>query len=90
MENLKPYQDNTFDTETNDKRLQPVAAGCRLCTKFERHHHSFIGEIGTRRWDISHNKGMMCGAYLFWICDIKSTSKILEYNGPIHTMRRLC
>ena len=33
---------------------------------------------------------MLWGKLFYWLCDMKSTSKILEYNGQIHTLRRWC
>ena len=49
MGNLKPYQNNEFDTDIKGARVQPATAGCRLCTESESHHHSFIGQISADR-----------------------------------------
>ena len=87
---LIPYADNVFDTDMNGARLQPIESGCRLCTNAESHHHSFIGDIGTGRWGIAQNKSMLWGKHFYWLCDMKSTSKMLEYDGQIHTLRRWC
>ena len=83
-----PYQDNNFETTLGGARLQPIASGCRLCTESESHHHSFIGEIGAGRWGIAQNKAFLWGVHFFWLCDMKSINHILEYDGPIHALRR--
>ena len=56
LEELKTTGVNKFDTSMGGPRLQPVNAGCRLCTESEQHHHSCIGEIGAGRWSIAKNK----------------------------------
>ena len=52
---------NQFDASLDGPRLQPIDAGCRLCTEAESHHHSCIGEIGAGRWGISKNKVYLWG-----------------------------
>ena len=43
---LQSTGENTFDCSLDGARLQPIDAGCRLCSEAESHHHSCIGEIG--------------------------------------------
>ena len=80
LETLIPYEDNNFETNMKGPRLRPISSGCRLCTDTESHHHSYIGEIGAGRWAIAQNKSILWRKHFFWLCDMKSTSQILEYD----------
>ena len=88
LEELRATGVNKFDTAMDEPCLQPINAGCQLCTESESHHHSCIGEIGAGRWGISKNKTYLWGSLFYWLCNMKSTSMILEYLGPIHALRR--
>ena len=76
LEELKTSGVNRFDYTMGGPRLQPINAGCRLCTESEQHHHSCIGEIGAGRWIIAKNKIYLWGEVFSWLCDMKSTSLI--------------
>ena len=60
----------------------------RSATETESHYHSFIGECAALRWAIAKNKIYLCGTRFYAMCDIKTLNKILEYDGPIHSLRR--
>jgi hypothetical protein len=78
----------TFDTTMNGARLRPVRFGSRSCTERERHFHSFVGEAACGRWAISQNRKFLWGSEFFWLCDCSAIKEILEYDGPIHQIRR--
>ena len=77
-----------FDVSTNGPRLRPISSGMRKCTDSESHHHNFVGEIATLRWAIAKNKLYLWGINFYVLCDMKSTYRILDYDGPIHSLRR--
>lgn len=85
---LRSTGENKFDSTLDGPRLQPIDAGCRLCTEAESHHHNCIEEIGAGRWGSSKNKVYLFGELFYWMCDMKSIGIILEYLGPIHALRR--
>ena len=78
----------TFDLTMNGARLRPVRFGSRSCTERESHYHSFVGEAGCGRWAISQNRKFLWGAEFYWLCDCSAIKEILEYDGPIHQIRR--
>ena len=78
----------TFDLSIGGPRLKPVAFGSRKCSVTESNYHSYVGEIATGRWAMSENKTYLWGAKFTWLCDMKSISKILEYDGHIHMLCR--
>jgi hypothetical protein len=69
-------------------RLRPVRFGSHSCTDRERHFHSFVGEAACGRWGISQNRKFLWGTEFYWICDCSAMREILEYDGPIHQIRR--
>jgi hypothetical protein len=77
-----------FDVTMNGARLRPIRLGSRGCTERERHYHSFVGEAGCGRWAISQNREFLWGAEFFWLCGCSAITGILEYDGPIHQIRR--
>ena len=79
-----------FDVSHNGPRFRPISSGMRKCTDSESHYHSFVGEIATLRWAIAKNKLYLWGITFYVLCDMKSTYRILEYDGPIHSLRRWC
>ena len=79
-----------FDVSHDGPRLRPISSGMRKCTDSESHYHSFVGEIATLRWAIAKNKLYLWGITFYVLCDMKSTYRILEYDGPIHSLRRWC
>jgi hypothetical protein len=79
-----------YDKSANSPRLRAVSSGMRKCTEGESHYHSFVGEIAALRWAISKNKLYLWGVTFYVLCDMKSTYRILEYDGPIHSLRRWC
>jgi len=77
-----------FDLTMNGARLRPIRFGSRSCTERECHYHSFVGEAGCGRWAISQNRKFLWGSEFFWLCDCSAIKEILEYDGPIHQIRR--
>jgi hypothetical protein len=77
-----------FDITMNGARLRPVRFGSRKCTDREHHFHSFVGEAACGRWAISQNRKFLWGTEFFWLCDCSAVREILEYDGPIHQIRR--
>jgi hypothetical protein len=77
-----------FDVTMGGPRLRPVRFGSRKCTDREQHLHSFVGETGGGRWGISQNKKFLWGAEFFWLCDCSAVKEVLEYDGPIHQIKR--
>ena len=77
-----------FDVTMSGARLRPIRFGSRSCTERERHYHSFVGEAGCGRWAISQNRKFLWGTEFFWLCDCSAIKEILEYDGPIHQIRR--
>ena len=61
IESLIPYTDSNFDRSMNGARLQSVTSVCRLYIDSDRHHHSFIGELGAGRRGIAQKKAMLWG-----------------------------
>lgn len=53
-------------------------------------HNTCISRIGACWWSISKNKVYLWGTKFYWLCNIKSINKILEYLGPIHALRQRC
>ena len=78
----------TFDLTMNGARLRPIRFGSRSCTERECHYHSFVGEAACGRWAISQNRKFLWGSEFFWMCDCIAIKEILEYDGPIHQIRR--
>ena len=79
-----------FDLSLDGARLRQILFNSRSCTQSERHYHGFIGEIACGRWAISMEKRYLWGSHFYWLCDMKTTYKIMHYTGPIHIMRRWC
>ena len=77
-----------FDVSMKGARLRPIRFGSRSCTERERHYHSFVGEAGCGRWGISQNRKFLWGSEFFWLCDCAAVKEVLEYDGPIHQIRR--
>jgi hypothetical protein len=77
-----------FDITMKGASLRPVRFGSRGCTEMESHLHSFVGEAGCGRWGISQNRKYLWGSEFFWMCDCSAVCEILEYEGPIHQIRR--
>jgi hypothetical protein len=77
-----------FDITMTGARLRPVRFGSRKCTDREHHFHSFVGEAACGRWAISQNRKFLWGTEFFWLCDCSAVREILEYDGPIHQIRR--
>jgi hypothetical protein len=78
----------TFDLTMNGARLRPIRFGSRSCSERERHFHSFVGEAACGRWAISQDRKFLWGSEFFWLCDCSAIKEILEYDGPIHQIRR--
>ena len=79
-----------FDLHPSAPRLRAISSGMRKCTEGESHYHSFVGEIAALRWAIAKNKLYLWGVTFYVLCDMKTTYRILEYDGPIHSLRRWC
>ena len=79
-----------FDSQPTAPRLRAISSGMRKCTEGESHYHSFVGEIAALRWAIAKNKLYLWGITFYVLCDMKTTYRILEYDGPIHSLRRWC
>ena len=79
-----------FDISLDGARLRPILFNSRSCTQTEKHYHGFIGEIACGRWAISMEKRYLWGSHFYWLCDMKTTYKIMHYTGPIHILRRWC
>jgi len=77
-----------FDLAMTGPRLQPFHCGMRACRGTEQHYHSFVGESAALRWAIAKNKNYLWGSRFYCLCDMKSLDKLLEYDGPIHCLRR--
>ena len=50
---LKGKDECASDLSLDGLRLRPVLFGSRFNQSFERHYHSFVGEIACGRWAIS-------------------------------------
>ena len=79
-----------FELGADGPRLQPFLSGFRICTESESHYHSFVGEIAALRWAISRLKVYLWGQKFWSLCDMATLYKILDYDGPIHILRRWC
>jgi hypothetical protein len=77
-----------FDLTLKGARLRPVRFGSRRCTPQEQHYHSFVGEAAVGRWAINQNRKYLWGTTFYWLCDCSGVKEILEYDGPIHQVRR--
>jgi hypothetical protein len=77
-----------FDLLKSGARLRPCGFLSRACTEQERHFHSFVGEAACGRWSICKYKKYLWGCYFYWICDCSAIQEVLEYDGPIHVVRR--
>jgi hypothetical protein len=47
-----------------------------------------VGEAACGRWGISQNRKFLWGNAFYWLCDCSAMCEILEYDGPIHQIRR--
>ena len=47
-----------------------------------------MGEAAVGRWAINQNRKYLWGATFYWLCDCSGVKEILEYDGPIHQVRR--
>ena len=79
-----------FDLSSDSTRLIPVLLNNRSCTAIEKHYHGFVGEIVCGQWGINMKKRYLWGAHFYWLCDMKTTYKIMYYTGLIHILRRWC
>ena len=79
-----------FDLSLDGVRLRPIGFNSRSCSATKRHYHDFVGEIACGRWAIVIEKRYLWGTNFFWLCDMKTTYKIMHYTGPTHTLRRWC
>ena len=79
-----------FDKHPKSTRLRDITSGMRECTEIESHYHSFVGEIVALRWVIAKNRLYLWGVTFYVLCDMKTMYRILEYDGPIHSLRRWC
>ena len=70
------------------QRLRAISSGMRKYTEGESHYHSFVGKIAALRWAIAKNKIYLWEVTFFVLCYMKTTYRILEYDGPIHSLRR--
>jgi len=77
-----------FDLTLKGACLHPIRFGSRGCTNQEKHYHSFVGEAAIGRWAIGHNRKYLWGSEFYWLCDCSGAKEILEYDGPIHQVRR--
>jgi hypothetical protein len=77
-----------FDITMHGARLRAIHFGSRGCTDRERHFNSFVREAAYGHWSISQNRKFLWGAEFFWLCDCSAMREILEYDGPIHQIRR--
>jgi hypothetical protein len=71
-----------FNVTMNGTRLRPVCFGSHGCTDRERSLHSFVGEAGSGRWSIRHNRQFLWDALFYWLCDCSAIREILNYTGP--------
>ena len=78
----------TFDKSLKGARMWSILFRSRKCTEAESHHHSFVGEVATGHCAISENRLYFWGTHFYWLCDIKTIYKILNYDGPLHVLRR--
>ena len=90
LKKLRETGECDFELTTNGLRLRPIVFNSRTCTETERHYHGFVGEIACGRWAIAKEKRHLWGAHFYWLCDMKTKYKILNYQGPIHVLRRWC
>ena len=86
----KPENEGICDFDVNMKgaRLKPITFGSRKCSGTESNYHSYVEEIAIGRWAMAENKVYLWGARFYWLCDMKSIHKILEYDGHIHMLCR--
>ena len=77
-----------ISTGVCDFVIKLSGSGMRSCTDTEAHYHGFVVECAALRWEISKNKIYLWGCKFYCMCDMKSLYKILDYDGPIHSLRR--
>ena len=87
---LRQKNECDFDLSLDGARLRPILFNSRSCSATKRHYHGFVGEIACGRWAIRMEKRYLWGTHFFWLCDMKTTYKIVYYTGPIHILRRWC
>ena len=90
LSTINPSDPSTvqFDLTIEGARLQPVFCASRRCSPTEAHYHSFVGETAAGRWAFSVTNSYIWGTHFYWICDCNAVSKIAEYHGPSHQLRR--
>ena len=88
LEHLRKTGECKFDLTLKGARLRPIRFGSRRCTEKETHYHSFVGEAAVGRWGIGMNRKFLWGSEFYWLCDCSGVKEILEYDGPIHQVRR--
>jgi len=54
----------------------------------EQHFHSFVGETACGHWAIGQLKKYLWGVHFYWMTDCMAIKEILEYEGPIHQVKR--
>ena len=77
-----------FDTSIMGPHLRPILFGSRRCTPKEQHFHSFVGEAACGRWAIGQLRKYIWGTHFYWIMDCIALREFINYDGPIHQVRR--
>lgn len=77
-----------LETSLNGARLRPIVFGSRRCTTKECHFHSFAGEAACGRWAIGQLRKYLWGTHFYWMTDCIALKEFLEYDGPIHQVKR--
>ena len=90
LHKLRTTGECDFDITSTGPRLRPIVFNSRTYTDTEHHYHGFVGEIACGRWSIAKEKRHLWGTHFYWLYDMKTTYKILYYQGPIHVLRRWC
>ena len=86
---LRTTGENNSDKTMDGPRLRPILFVSRKYTTTEFHYHSFVGEVATGRWAISETRAYFWGTHFYWLCNMKTVYKILNYEGSIYSISRL-
>ena len=77
---------------TGECKLDLIKSGAQLCPTGsrsrcflpqERKYCLFVGEDAYGPWAIGENRKFLWRTHFWWMCDYKTISEVLEYEGPI-------
>ena len=77
-----------FDLKMTGPWLQAFLCSMCMCTDTKSHYHSFVGKVAEFCWSVSKFKVHLWGTCVYALCGMKKLYKVLEYDGPIHSLCR--